>query len=129
MSAPIPVPLPVLIQRTNTILYCQPWPPVAAFYRDQLGLPIAWQNDWLVEFQLTPQSFLSIADARRATVGATMGQGITLTWQVADVAHQRAVWLAQGVEISPVQARWGAQVCYFSDPVGNRIELWAVTDG
>jgi catechol 2,3-dioxygenase-like lactoylglutathione lyase family enzyme len=124
----IPVSVPMQIQRTNIILYCQPWAEVVTFYRDRLGLPIAWQNDWLVEFQLTPNSFLSIALAGRATVGATVGQGITLTWQVADVAQQRAAWLAQGVEISPVQVRWGSQVCYFRDPVGNRIELWGGMD-
>jgi catechol 2,3-dioxygenase-like lactoylglutathione lyase family enzyme len=118
--------MPIQIQRSNTILYCQAWAEVVTFYRDRLGLPCVWRNDWLVELQLTPNSFLSIADAARATVGATVGQGITLTWQVADVAQQRAVWLAQGIPISPIRQRWGAQVCYLHDPAGNRLELWSV---
>ena len=112
------------IQRTNTILYCPNWVEVIAFYRDQLALPVAWQNEWLVEFQLTSNSFVSVADATRATVGATMGQGLTLTWQVVNVAD---VWVdlqARGARPTPLQKKWGARLFYIFDPAGNRLEFW-----
>lgn len=117
--------LSLSIERTNTILYCQPWASVVAFYRDRLGLPIAWQNEWLVEFQLTNDSFVSVADAARASVGATTGQGLTLTWRVADVAQARAYLVAQGVKVTPIRGKWEAQVCYCHDPAGNRLEFWS----
>jgi hypothetical protein len=49
-----------LIKRTNTILYCNYWKETGTFYRDRLGLEIAFQNDWLVEFSLTRTALLSI---------------------------------------------------------------------
>lgn len=109
-------------QRTNIILYCPAWAEVVRFYRDILGLPLAWQNEWLVEFQLTPTSFVSVADVTRTQQKPT--QGVTLTWQVADVAHWWAVWQARGAEPTAVQVKWEARLFYLFDPAGNRLELW-----
>ncbi len=119
-------PLAENIQRTNTILYCANWAEVVAFYRDQLVLPVAWQNEWLVEFQLTSDSFVSVADARRATVGATTGQGLTLTWRVVNVAEVWTALQARGVHPNPtpLQEKWGARLFYIFDPAGNRVEFW-----
>ena len=78
------------IERTNTVLYCERWLETVAFYRTVLGLGVAFENDWFVEFQLTSSSFLSIADASRATIGAVEGQGVTLTWQVPTSANTNA---------------------------------------
>jgi uncharacterized glyoxalase superfamily protein PhnB len=77
-----------------------------------------------VEFQLTANGYLSIADAARATIAAVAGQGITLAWQLSDLdaAHQRL--LAEGVSVTEIQQKWGARVCYFRDPEGHRLELW-----
>jgi catechol 2,3-dioxygenase-like lactoylglutathione lyase family enzyme len=112
------------IHQTNTILYCTQWVATVAFYRDRLGLPVRFANDWFVEFQLTANGYLSIADAARATIAAVAGQGITLAWQLSDLdaAHQRL--LAEGVSVTEIQQKWGARVCYFRDPEGHRLELW-----
>ncbi|MBK8899898.1 MAG: VOC family protein [Anaerolineaceae bacterium] len=112
-------------KRTNTILYCRNWQATVDFYRDQLGLPVVFANDWFVEFELTSTSFLSIANAARATIEAVHGQGITLTWQVDDVAASKARLAAQGIATTPIQHKWQAQVCYCTDPEGHRLELWA----
>ncbi|MCA9982453.1 MAG: hypothetical protein KDD89_16535, partial [Anaerolineales bacterium] len=66
-----------------------------------------------------------VADAARASVGATQGQGLTLTWQVADVAQAQAFLAAQGVTLTPLRRKWQALVCYCHDPAGNRLELWS----
>jgi catechol 2,3-dioxygenase-like lactoylglutathione lyase family enzyme len=113
------------IDRTNTVLYCERWTETVAFYRSVLGLRVAFQNDWFVEFQLTSSGFLSIADCSRATVAAVDGQGITLTWQVPDIDHARAVLEASAVDVSEPRRRWGANVFYCYDPEGHRIELWS----
>lgn len=111
-------------RRTNTILYCRRWQATVDFYRDKLGLPVVFANDWFVEFELTPTSFLSVADAARATIDAVAGQGITLTWQVDDVAASKARLEKVGIATTPVQHKWQAQVCYCTDPEGHRLELW-----
>jgi catechol 2,3-dioxygenase-like lactoylglutathione lyase family enzyme len=123
------------LHRTNTILYCQQWEATAAFYRDTLGLPATFANDWFVEFALhddadtggaaTGGAHLSIANAARASIAAVGGQGITLAWQVEDLAAVRGALQAAGVAVTPIKRRWGAWVCYCHDPEGHRIELWA----
>ena len=107
------------------MLYCERWSETVAFYRSVLGLSVAFHNDWFVEFELTPSSFLSVADSARATIGAVQGQGVTLTWQVADVGAARATLEATGVDVTEIRRRWGANVCYCHDPEGHRIELWS----
>lgn len=113
------------VDRVNTVLYCDRWTETVAFYRDLLGLAVAFENDWFVEFEVTADSFLSIADAARATVGAGDGRGITLSWRVADVAAARAAMIGAGVDAGPVRARFGSPVVDLYDPSGNRIELWS----
>ena len=83
-----------------------------------------------MEFELTSSSFLSIADASRATVAAVRGQGVTLTWHVPDLDHAHTQLQASGVEVTEIRTRWDANVFYCHDPEGHRIELWseATTD-
>ncbi len=120
------------LRRTNTILYCRNWEATAAFYRDTLGLPTSFANDWFVEFVLHDDAdhagaHLSVADAARASIAAVAGQGITLTWQVDDLPAARGELEAAGVAVTPIKRRWGKWVCYCHDPEGHRIELWADT--
>ena len=58
----------VPLDRANTILYCRRWEATVAFYRDPLRLPVTHHTDWFVEFHLAAASYLSIADASRATI-------------------------------------------------------------
>lgn len=112
------------IVRTNTILYCRHWQKTVEFYRDILGLAGRRLSDWMVEFALTDTSFISIADAARATVGASGGEGITLSWQVGDLEgwHHRLKGLQ--VATGPIQHRWGSRFFYFHDPEEHRLEAW-----
>ncbi len=112
-------------QAVNTVLYCQQWAASVAFYRDQLGLPILFANDWFVEFALTETARLSIADPQRSSIASVAGQGVTITLRVANVNEMRAQLLAQGIEIGRIKKRFDAHVCYFHDPEGHRLELWS----
>jgi catechol 2,3-dioxygenase-like lactoylglutathione lyase family enzyme len=112
-------------QRANTILYCRRWPETVSFYRNGLALPVVHATDFLVEFQLTPDSFVSVADAGRATIDSAGGIGLTLAWQVEDVAAVHRGLEAKGITVGPLQVRWGARVFYFHDPEGHRIEIWS----
>ncbi len=113
-----------MIQRTNTILYCENWVETVAFYRDTLRLPIETENEWFVEFQLGATAFLSVANEARATIKTAHGLGLTLAWQVDDVEKWRTSLVEKGVTCTPLKSKWGAVVTYFYDPEGHRIELW-----
>lgn len=112
------------VQRTNTILYCAQWATTVAFYRDQLGLPITHATDWFIEFQLGEQAFLSIADQARATIRSADGAGLTLSWQVTNLVAIQQRLHDLGIATTPLKKKWGAQVLYFHDPEGHRLELW-----
>ncbi len=115
----------LVVDRTNTILYCRAWRATVHFYRTLLALPVSFENEWFIEFQLTAYSFLSIADASRATIRAVEGQGITLSWQVPDLNLMREHLLHEGVTVTPIQHKWAATLFYCHDPEGHRIEFWA----
>jgi len=115
---------PISIERSNTILYCRCWQETVCFYRDLLGLPVAFENDWFVEFELTADAFLSVADSRRATIEDVGGQGITLTLKVPDVEAVRKYLMGKGVDVTPLMHRWGGAVIYCHDPEGHRLEFW-----
>jgi catechol 2,3-dioxygenase-like lactoylglutathione lyase family enzyme len=116
------------IHRTNTILYCNRWDDAVKFYRDGVKLRVLLQKAWFVEFELTGDSCLSVADAAPTSVGSAGGDGITLSWQVADIAAEHARMLAGGIEVSPITVTWGARNFFVFDPEGNRIEFWAWTN-
>jgi catechol 2,3-dioxygenase-like lactoylglutathione lyase family enzyme len=116
------------LQRTNTILYCHWWAETVAFYQDTFGFRINYQNDWLVEFELTPDSYLSIANESRATIHSVEGQGITLTWQVPGIEEAYPSLVSQNTPLTPITKKWGSQVFYLHDPEGHRIELWQPLD-
>lgn len=115
----------ITLQRSNTILYCRHWMETVHFYKKQLGLPVAFENDWFVEFQLTDTSFLSIANSTRATISDVQGQGVTLTWQVMDLEKTREQLEMRGIATTPIQRKWGALACYCHAPEGHRLEFWA----
>lgn len=114
----------VSTRRTNLILYCRMWDETVRFYRELLRLKVHFENDWFVEFQLSTESFLSIADSRRATIDDGQGQGMTLTWQVLDLRRIQVRLADVGIKTSDIRRQWGAWSLFLYDPSGNRIELW-----
>lgn len=116
----------MIIDRANTILYCSRWRECVAFYRDGLGLPVAFENDWFVEFTLNSAAGLSVADARRTSVESAGGTGITVTLKVGDISSAHLELRERGLFPGRITKHgWGADVFYLSDPDGNRIEFWA----
>lgn len=115
----------VMVERTNTVLYCDRWPEMVAFYRDTLGFSVAFENDWFVEFAVCPGAFVSVADAARSSIGAGDGSGVTLSWQVADVTAARSAIAEAGAAVGDLIRRFGADAFDVVDPAGNRIEFWS----
>jgi catechol 2,3-dioxygenase-like lactoylglutathione lyase family enzyme len=115
----------VKVDRANTVLYCDEWVATVVFYRDVLGFEVEHETDWFVEFRVAGDAYLSIADARRATIDAVAGKGITLTLHTSALAETRAYLEGDGVAATPITRRWGAEVFYCHDPEGHRIEFWS----
>lgn len=113
------------VERTNTVLYCDRWTEMVAFYRDALGFTVAFENDWFVEFAVHPGAFVSVADASRSSIRPGDGSGLTLSWQVSDVEIVRTSLSDAGVDVSDIARRFGARVVDVSNPAGNRIEFWS----
>ncbi len=113
------------IKRINTILYCRNWDETVKFYRDLLKLAVHHEAEWLVEFQLIDNTFLSIANTAFTTIQSSKGSGITLSVQVenVDAAHRR--FRDAGIETGSIKDIWGARAFYIFDPEGHRIELWS----
>ncbi|GJM43139.1 MAG: hypothetical protein DHS20C20_34210 [Ardenticatenaceae bacterium] len=114
----------ISLQRSNTILYCRNWKETVFFYKKHLCFPIAFENEWFVEFKLTDTSFLSIANSARATISAVQGQGVTLTWEVGQLETVKEHLEMQGVATTPITHKWGAFAFYCADPEGHRLEFW-----
>ena len=113
-------------QTTNTILYCKAWQATLTFYRQAFALAETFASDWFIEFALSPTARLSIADEARATVKSSAGQGVTLTFQVADVEQAWQTLNECGAMPGKIRRHaWGAQVFYLRDPEGHRLEIWS----
>lgn len=112
---------------SNTIVYCERWSDVVAFYRDVLGLTVTMEREWFVEFELHSGAHISVADASRASIAAVNGSGLTLSWRVDDVDAVRARLIERGLDVPKPEFRWGAPALFVFDPAGNRIEFWAET--
>lgn len=113
------------IGSSNTILYCDQWAATVSFYRDDLGLPVTAENEWYVEFRVTTASSLSVADAARAPIHDVGGQGITLSWRVADLTATRKRLADHDLEPSNIRHVGDAAAFYLADPEGHRIEVWS----
>lgn len=113
------------VQRVNTILYCRRWHETVDFYRDVIGLPVTFTNDWFVEFRIAAGAAVSIADAARSTVDAVQGKGITISIEVNDLDAVRQHLIRAGGNPDEVTKRFGSTVFDVFDPEGHRIEFWA----
>lgn len=115
------------IVRTNTILYCERWTDTVAFYRDTLDLTVTHTTEWFVEVHLSGSAHLSLTDASQTSIAPSHGAGITLSWQVADLATTRSTLVAAGLAVTAIAARWNSSYVELNDPEGTRIELWSPT--
>ena len=117
--------LTITVKRANTILYCRHWKETVGFYRERLGLDIAFQCDWLVEFQLTPTTFLSVAGQSRTTLASAAGKGITLSFKIDDLPSAHRDFTVHGLAPTAIRSQvMDAEVFYLFDPEGTRIEFW-----
>ena len=113
----------------NTILYCRNWHAMVRFYRDLLQLPVNFSTDWFMEFYLTRNARLSIADEKRSTIKSASGRGITVTLEVEEIAPVHQKLMDIGLKPTGIgRHAWDAKVFHLLDPEGNRLEVWQSMD-
>jgi predicted enzyme related to lactoylglutathione lyase len=109
----------------NMILYSRHWAKTVEFYRDGLSLKVNFITDWFVEFVLSENARISIADEKRTSIRPPDTHGITIALQVDDID---AAWNAcVNKALHPTEIKehpWNARVFYVFDPEGRRIEIW-----
>jgi catechol 2,3-dioxygenase-like lactoylglutathione lyase family enzyme len=116
---------PIDIKRSNTILYCKRWKETVAFYQEKLKFEITHKNDWFVEFRITAAARLSVADQDRTTIPSAKGKGVTLSFEIDDLADIHRKLSAKGLSPTGIRSQvMGADLFYLFDPEGNRIEFW-----
>lgn len=113
------------VTRTNTILYCRNWTETVAFYESTLGLTPTVQKEWFLEFRVSKEAYLSVADERRTSVKSGGGAGVTVSFRVEDATALREELLAAGASPGEMRQVWGSEAFFVRDPEGNRLEFWS----
>ena len=110
----------------NIILYCAQWHETIRFYRDTIGFPVNMANNWLVEFQVTAQTCLSVANESATSIRSAAGAGITVTFKVPDLHSIWRTLTDKGVAVDPIRpSSLGGQAFFLHDPEKNRLEFWS----
>lgn len=114
------------VRVVNTILYCRRWQETVTFYRDILGFPVTFKNDWFVEFEVNSHARLSVAHEQHATIKSSGGQGLTFSFQVDRADDTWQCLLDKGVNVGKIKDHpWGGRAFFLFDPEGNRLEVWS----
>ena len=113
------------IKTSNIILYCHKWYDTVAFYRDTLRFPVNFSNEWFVEFQLTENARISVANESKSSIKSCQGKGITISLEVKDLEALHASMEKVRLKPTMVKEIWESKQFYITDPEGNRIEFWS----
>jgi catechol 2,3-dioxygenase-like lactoylglutathione lyase family enzyme len=96
------------------------------FYKDILKFRVTFaKDDWFRELAVNAGARISVADAKRCTIPAGHGAGMTLSWHVDELVELHAYLKEQKVRVTDItQHSWRAPYFYAFDPDGHRIEFW-----
>lgn len=110
---------------SNTILYCRRWNDTVDFYAAGIGLRVLTRNEWFVEFRLSEEARLSVADEGSTSVKSSEGRGITISIHVDDARAARLQLLSRRLSPGELRSVWGSTAFFIRDPEGNRLEFWS----
>ena len=113
------------IKSSNTIIYCKKWDQTVSFYKNELKLPVTFSKEWFVEFQLTDNARISVANESKSSIKSCEGKGITISLEVEDIESTHSLMKESGLNPTAVKEIWESGLFYIFDPEGNRIEFWS----
>ncbi len=113
------------VKSQHSVLICREWEACVAFYRDVLGLPIVYQRNRFVEFEVTPDSRVGILEPLRPNAAEPGHEHVILSLCVPDIEEVHKKLEARTTDLPPIRKHpWGPRLFEIRDPEGWRIEFW-----
>ena len=109
-------------------IFVTDWPAALAFYRDTLGMPVAFESEEIgwAELAIEGSSLALERVADDDEEGRSMvGRFLGVSLEVADVEAVYKTLRERGVTFSgpPARQPWGGTLAHFEDPEGNVLTL------
>jgi len=81
--------------------------------------------EWFVEFQLTENARIRVANESKSSIKSCQGKGITISLEVKDLEALHT--LMEKVRLKPTMVKeiWKSKQFYIYAPEGNRLEFWS----
>lgn len=115
---------------TAAVLFSEDIDRLMRFYRDSVGLEVAFHDDTSYAFKMEDQDFAVVSMASAVEmlnedVVKAVGHRVMLCTRVDDVDAAYEKLVANGVTIikPPTNQHWGLRTVFFADPDGNIWEL------
>ena len=109
-------------------IFCFNWETCLAFYRDQVGFPVSYEDSALgwAQMQLG-SSYLGLekCDPEDEESKSLVGRFVGTSVEVQDIAATYQELISRGVPFTspPTKQPWGGTLAHFTDPDGNTLTL------
>jgi catechol 2,3-dioxygenase-like lactoylglutathione lyase family enzyme len=109
----------------GVLVYTANYPPMLAFYRDTLGLPVRHAKPGFVNFEW-PGLRLTVTEHSQLHCPATDPLHVMVNFAVDDIHAMHEQLVAAGVPFTraPEQESWGGWIATFHDPDNNTLQLF-----
>ena len=109
----------------NIFIFVTDIPRAKGLYVDQLGLPLAGENEMMLEFFPGSTTTMSVALALQDDAAGMVGRhtGITLKMEGLEALCKK-VAAAGTAFVMPFEATPWGKMAVIADPDGNQIRLW-----
>jgi lactoylglutathione lyase len=114
----------VVDQMKNVVVFVRDFEAAKRFYKEHLGLPVAHETEFMLEFFPGATSTLGVATAMQDAALALVGRHTGITLKVKDLDALCSNLVAAGVSFAePLeQTPWG-KMAVVQDPDGNQFAL------
>jgi predicted enzyme related to lactoylglutathione lyase len=109
----------------NIFIFVTDVPRAKGFYVDQLGLPLAGENEMMLEFFPGAATTMSVALALQDDAVGMVGRHTGITLKIDGLeAVCRTLSAAGTAFVVPYEATPWGKMAVVADPDGNQIRLW-----
>ena len=110
----------------NIFIFVTDIPAAKAFYAGQLGLPVAGENEMMIEFFPGAGTTMTVALALQDEARAMTGRHTGITVKVDDLETLCTRLSAEGVTFTmPFESSPWGKMAVVADQDGNQIRLWS----
>ena len=111
------------------VLHCRDLHASRRFYRHVVGLPIAYEREDWIQFQVGDTGLVLRPISAEQAEQPAVQLGIRVRYHEIDFCYKELK--AHGVEVlePPSDQGWGHRTLFFADPEGNLLEIYADLPG